>query len=488
MTAFLIFVTLLCGASLCFLDQDQVYVAAPLLSCVLIMVLMTCALWKKNGGLPILDIGFICALATFTYSVVPLISFWANGLQFEIHSDNRLLAYSLSPGEMGDFHWRHVLYLATLATSYLFFRKESQIPTGGLEYPDNSIRRAIVALFLVLWLYISLLQLVTGYRFNASYASDNYLENIRLLSYMPLVVTQISVKLYGALFLAKLALFLIVVQRCRDKFWLFVLFVGIASEAAYIFQLKGARSELFFLLMGITLMYHRSIAPLSLRFLVPSAALAFALFTFMGIYRGQMDVEETMMTLSQTPGWGLGVVGGEFETLLGTAYDVYQRVVLPGTELPWYIHLNDFTGILPPQQFVPFEKLAASEWYLRLIDASGLGVGYMWGVITQSLVGLDWIELILRGLLLGFILAKIYEWYARRKEDFLANIVYVYLCIRVYYTFRETTGALLTIIVWEILPFCALLMVFKGLFSGRRRSYPQSSCKRSRAVVATSVR
>jgi hypothetical protein len=466
-TAIILFITLLFCVTLPFLDQDQLHVAAPVFSCALIMVLMTCALWKKDGGIPVLDIGFICAAATLFYSVVPLIAFWANGFAFDSLSDARLSAYVLTAEEMGNFHWRHVLYLAAFATSYLLFRKPSHIDTGSVEYPSSSQRHAIVCLFLLFWSYFAILWATTGFSVRYSYESEGNLQFVQLISSMPLIVTQISVKLYGIFFLMKLALLFIVVQKCRARSWRLVLLIWIVSEVAYTFALKGARSELVFFFVAAALMYHRLVARLSLQFLLPAGALFFALFTFMGIYRGQMGFDETMVAIGQTQGGLLGV-GGEFESLFGTAYDVYQRVTLRGGEVPWYIYINDIITVLPPQQIVPFEKVAASEWYLRLIGASGLGCGFMWGVITQCLVGLDWTELFLRGFALGFILAKVHQWYDRRKQDFMANIVYIYLCINVYYTFRDTTGALLGFFVWQVLPFYGLLCMFSALFRSRR--------------------
>lgn len=460
--AIILVISLICGISLFFLDQDQLYLAPPILSCILVMLWLAYALWKKDSGIPVLDIGFICALATFVYSVVPLVAFWANGYRFDSLSDARLAAYVLTPEEIGNFHWRHVLYLAAFAASYLLFRKPSHIPTGGVEYPSSSQRNAVLCLFLLLWSYFTILWATTGFTVRYSYQEDGTLQFLQLISSMPLIVTQISVKLYGIFFLTKLALVFIVIQKCRAKSWRLVLLIWIVCEVVFTLELKGGRGELILFLIGAALMYHRLIAPLSLRFLLPAGALVFALFTFMGIYRSQTGFDETMVAIGETQGGFLGL-GGEFETLFGTAYDVYQRVVLMGGELPWYIYINDVSSVLPPQQILPFEKIAASEWYLRLIGISGAGTGFMWGVITQSIVGLDWIELIIRGSVLGFALAKIYDWYTRRQENFLANIVYIYLCIRVYYTFRDTTGALLTFIVWDVLPFCGLLLIFKIL-------------------------
>jgi hypothetical protein len=465
--AIILFIALLCCASLPFLDQEQMYVAGPLFSCLFVMVWMTHALWKKDGEIPVFDIGFICAVATLLYSVVPLIAFWANGFAFDSLSDARLSAYVLTAEEVGNFHWRHVLYLAAFATSYLLFRKTSHIPTGGVEYPGTAQRHAILCLFLLLWSYFTILWAATGFTTRYSYQADGNLQFVQLISSMPLILTQISVKLYGIFFLIKLALLFIVVQKCRAKSWRLVLLTWIVCEGVYTFELKGARNELVFFVVAAGLMYHRLVARLSLRFLLPAGALFFALFTFMGIYRSQIGFDETMVALGQTQGGFLGV-GGEFESLLGTAYDVYQRVALRGVQVPWYIYINDIITVLPPQQIMPFEKVSGSEWYLRLIDASGLGCGFMWGVITQCLVGFDWTELFLRGFALGFILAKVHQWYDRRKQDFMANIVYIYLCINVYYTFRDTTGALLGFVVWQVLPFYGLLFIFSPLFHSRR--------------------
>lgn len=150
----------------------------------------------------------------------------------------------------------------------------------------------------------------------------------------------------------------------------------------------------------------------------------------------------------------------EFQALLGTAYDVLQRKEA-GAVLPWYLYINDFITILPPQQLLPFEKVRASEWYLRELGISGTGVGLMWGVISQSIVGLDWIELALRGAILGYILARFHRWYLKHQSEFVATLLYMFFCLKVYYTFRDTTFSLLANLVWEFIPFY-LIMQYSG--------------------------
>lgn len=465
-------VGLVCCTALLFLGKEEMYIAVPLFSCVLIMGWATYGLWKKDGGAPVYDIGFICALATFIYSVAPLVNFWLGGLQFGHLSDLRLRLYSPSPEEMGIFHWRHVLYLGSFVASYVVFRKKVHIMVGKVQYPGKSLRNVVIFLFFVFWLYFLLLELITGFKFNVSYSPDEFLRNVDLWSMITLIVKQVSTKLFGVFLVAKLAILFMVIQKCNARRWRLILFLWIAYELLYTFQLKGARSELVFFLIGAALMYHRLIAPLSLRFLIPAGILFFLLFTFMGVYRGENSIADTISFISESEG-GAFSVSDEFQSLLGTEYDVYRRI--PQGRVPWNIYLNDIITVLPPQQLLPFEKVRASDWYLQIIGLSGTGIGLMWGVITQCIVGLDWIELFLRGFILGFILSKFHDWYIKRKERFLVNIAYIYLCIRVYYTFRDTTGSILSFVVWDLLPFYGLILVLKPLAEslGAKARFPK---------------
>ena len=59
--------------------------------------------------------------------------------------------------------------------------------------------------------------------------------------------------------------------------------------------------------------------------------------------------------------------------------------------------------IFIPSQFLPFEKLSLSQWYLKVIDQHGRGVGFMFGVISQGVVGGGWFELAVRAAITGAI-------------------------------------------------------------------------------------
>jgi len=451
----LVTVILLGGVILAFMQGDARLVVAPGFACAVIMLWLVMMLWDRDRIIPIFDAGVICGFATMVYTVYPLMNYWLGGFQFGFLSDNRLQLYSPTPMDMGLFHLRHVLYLFSFVVSYLLIRSKSPLATGNVVVPSRPERQIIFLSFALLTIYFLLLQLVTGVNYNSSYEEEGYFNNLAAFSNAPLLLLQVSGKLWGILFISKLALLFIVVNRCRQKRWLFVLLAWIAVEIIQALIIRGARTSLVLFLMAVVLYYHRMIKPFTIKCVILSGLSVFTLFIFLGFYRMYFDLAAFQLDLLEA-GSSIFSAGNEFQSLLGNAYDVLQRKE-EGVSLPWYLYLNDFITILPPQQLLPFEKVPASEWYLREIGLSETGLGLMWGVITQSIIGLDWIELAIRGGILGFLLGKLHSWYVRNQSSFLANLLYVYLCLRVYYTFRDTTFSLLANLIWEVIPFYLLL-------------------------------
>ena len=463
--------------ALSFMTDDERYVALPGFVCIVMVLWLWMTLWDRDQKIPFFDVGIFCALATLFYTVYPLVNYWVDGFQFGILSDNRLQSYSIQPIELGFFHFRHVLYLFSFILFYSVFRGRGSIEVRNVSTPSRSTKKIIVIYFLLLTGYFFILQLTTGVNFNTSYETDVYAKNMAAFASIPLLLMQISGKLDGILFIFKLALLFIIVSRYRKKKWRTILLVWILVEIVQVVYIKGARTGLVFFLMATALFYHRMIKYLSMKFLVTSGALLFILFISLGIYRQYTDIASLQTDLSQADA-GIFSVGNEFQSLLGTAYDVYQRKEA-GADLPWYLNINDIITILPPQQFMPFEKVGASEWYLREIGISGTGQGLMWGVVTQSIVGMDWLELALRGAILGYILARFHLWYLKHQSGFLETLLYIYFCLKVYYTFRDTTFSLLANLVWEVIPFFLLLRVGVAILSRGVSDQPSHIIARS---------
>lgn len=443
------------------MSANERYIAAPGLACFIIVVWLFLTLKSRDQQIPFIDAGMFCALATLAYTIYPLINFWVNGFQFGFLSDNRLVQYNPSSAEMGIFHIRHVLYLFSFVFFYSVFRCKGTVEVGKMKLPGGSTQLVVVLFFLFFTAYFLILQMATGINYNSSYDPEVFANRVSAFANTPLIILQISGKLGGILFLFKLGVLFIVISRCRQKKWFVILLIWIAVEIILTFAIKGSRTGLVLFLISTALFYHKIIKPLSVKFLITSGATLFVFFIFLGLYRAYIDFTSLQSDLSQAEG-GIFSRNNEFQSLLGTAYDV-SMMKKSGVNLPWYLYINDFMAILPPQQFLPFEKVSASEWYLRQIGKSGTGQGFMWGIISQAIVGLDWIELVIRGAILGFILARIHRWYIKHQSGFLETLLYIFLCIKVYYTFRDTTLSLLSNFVWEVIPFYILLRLGKSI-------------------------
>jgi len=442
---------------LVFVTSDERYVALPGFACLFMVLWLWMTLWDRDQRIPFFDIGIFCSFATLIYTVYPLINYWAGDMQFGEFSDSRLQSFKITPVELGLFHLRHIIYLLSFVVFYSCFRAKSVLIVGNVISPNPATRKGIILCFLAITAYLLFLQNISGVNTNVSYESNAMEQNLKNITNLPLVIVQITGKLVGILFLSKLGFLLIIFSRIKEGKWFFILPLWVLAELISAYLIKGARTESMLFFMSVLLLYHRMIKPFTMNKLFALSSLLLTLFIFSGIYRSYDSFRTLQIDFSQTQG-GIFSANNEFQSLLATAYDVMQRM-RNSDYFPFYLSFNDVIGVLPPQQICPFTKTTASEWYLQELGLSKTGLGFMWGVISQSIVGFGLWELFLRGAFLGYVLARFHNWYLKHQVEFLATVVYVYFCLKVYYTFRDTTGSLLSNLVWEIIPFLILLRI-----------------------------
>jgi hypothetical protein len=166
----------------------------------------------------------------------------------------------------------------------------------------------------------------------------------------------------------------------------------------------------------------------------------------------------------------LASANNEFQSIFATAYDLHRIKKSHGLEnIPVQLYVNDL--LMPvPQQLLPVKKIEPSQWYLDVRGLDGR-TGYMFGVIAQSVIGFGLLELALRGAAVGLLFAWAQRWYARRSSRFLPTLVYLWLCVWSYYTFRASTFYLLSPIINRLLPVVALIY-FGERLARRLRRHP----------------
>lgn len=430
---------------------DRRYVLAPLLAMATIVVWMLVRLWDVGGVLPVFEAGFLCAVATLAYSAIPLLNFMAGGNRFTVTSDGRLFRLDPTPLEAGSFAVRHVLYLFALCVVYVWARGKKSAGLVRMHPPTRATQIMIVILFGVFALYLLITTTRTGGVEGASYGE---MISASLESRLPLVVRQINHYIQGMAFVFKLAVLIILMSRCRSKRWLSVVGLWLFAEVAFSSTRMGGRTGTALLVLAAGLLYHRLVRPVPLTVAVPGAVVFLAGFLAYGYIRdGGVEaikgVDRETAVFSQS---------NEFQALFGTALDVLTMKELGSLNVPWQVRVNDIIGLFPPQQLLPFAKFDAATWYMTLIEDTPSGSGYMWGVVAQSIVGFDWVELAVRGAMLGLILARVHRWYIKRSARFLPNLFYLWLCLWSYYTFRDTTFSLLSRLIYEVTPAFLLIL------------------------------
>jgi len=164
----------------------------------------------------------------------------------------------------------------------------------------------------------------------------------------------------------------------------------------------------------------------------------------------------------------------EFQACFATSFDLYKMVEANAVSIPWSLHLADLLRVFP-SQIVPF-KVDPPEWYLQQKDLAGTGVGFAYGLISETVVGLGYPHLVALGFFLAFIFGRIHRYYLSNNQDPLVLIVYVWFCVKAYSFFRISSFCFLGYFVYGVVPF---LMVDKLV---RRKSKRVAGLGNARAA------
>jgi hypothetical protein len=449
-----VFVAVASALSLPLFSSEQRHVALPILLIVNIAVFLLSSLWGRGREqpVPLFELGTVYGAALTLYSLVPLLNYLLAGMTWTRLSDNRLLAYDTLPAEVGRFGWNYVVYFLSFAVAYLCARDQSASQKRTVVISDSPPLVIIALPLLALVAYFYLLNVFFGVDANPSYSKSS--DNLLNLKRLPLVVYQVSSHLRGMLLIFKMALVVLLFERWESKRWRAILCLWLALETVYTIFNMGARFETALLLLSALLCYHRLIKPIKLSHAFALGILFIAGFQLLGMartYALKGDKPVPPITFRSVVS-----ATSEFQSIFATAYDL-DRMKKTGQleNIPAQLYFSDF--LMPvPQQLLPMEKIEPAQWYLDLKDFNDQ-TGYMFGVVAQSVIGFGLLELLLRGALIGVLFAWAQRWYTRRSSRFLPTLLYVWLCVWSYYTFRASTFYLLSPIIYRVLPFVALI-------------------------------
>lgn len=297
-------------------------------------------------------------------------------------------------------------------------------------------------------MYLGLLQYFFDFTYDPSYSGVTLETVAAAAARIPFLIRQVSHNVFAMLLILKVFVLIWLMSRWPDWKWRAALLSWLLLEGVATVNRMGARTYFVTLVMAGALLYHRLVKPLAfaraalLMALILGGALVYGLSRDLG--GGLAGLSTVANTTSSR--WA---TMNEFQALYGISYDLHARKEA-GTlgPIPWQIYANDIIQLVP-SQMLPFTKADSCLGY-PVVD--GIGLGCVLGVISQAVVGLDWLELALRGVVLGFVFALIHRWYARRQDEYWTTAFYLCLCLWCYYTFRGSTFFFVYYIVYRFLP------------------------------------
>lgn len=432
--------------------EENMPVLLPAAAIIVVFAAFVAEMQRRTPGEPVLfDLGVVFAAVVTVYAMYPLLTFIVNGLTYT-ESNNRLYQAMPTPEEVGKIAWYYWIFLTSFAIAYLVTRGGTRRSEGWA--PKRLGRESIIA-FVLLFVIAKVFLWGVGIFYDITY--ESYSESYLIFGRLPLIIGQIAGRLGGVIRVLNMALLLALFQDYRKYRW--IIWTWLGAQVAATFLYLGARTEAVLLVFSATIMYHYLVKPIRWGPALCGALVAMILFLIAGDLRSAVGREQTAKPLNVLAS------NSEFEELFANAHDLDRRKLDGDIEpLPATFHFADFLSIVP-QQVLPFQKVQASTWYVETYYPAvrEAGGGMAFGVISESIVGLGMPELVLRGALVGWLLALFARRLSLRRPTAWSFLFHIWLITGCYQILRYTTFSMLPMFVWGFVPVYVFAKVVGAL-------------------------
>jgi len=240
-------------------------------------------LWKRDRIVPLFELGTLFVIACVLYTLIPVLGFISNNLEYTSMSSIELNELSPSAKELEPFVWRYVIFDVSFALIYLWYRGNKLKVKNISKFPVKG------SFFSILILIVSteLLFLVFGLSTRSSY--DKIADVYDYAANMSLIQQQIFGHLFGIALAFKIYFIVLVVSKSRLENRKRILFICLFSIIAIYFTYMGSRTETVVLLVTCGLLYHRLVKPVS--FIIAALGSIFLILGFLmiGLMRAGSD-------------------------------------------------------------------------------------------------------------------------------------------------------------------------------------------------------
>lgn len=438
----------------------------PIVAIVAALLLYFAVQIRREGHLPIFEAATFFVLAVGAYSIVPLAQFIAGGMEVGPLGDNRIVVYAPTPQEYGGFAWRHVTLIWAFVLAYLPLRGRRLFPLRRPVAPPPATIGVILVMMLALAAWFLFLRLYSG---PAVPVHEGGTGTVGVA--LPHIVLQLTNVLNSSRLILKQCLVMILLLRWHRRAYRWTLIGWIIVEVVMTVAALESRAGTVVLLLTCVVGYHLLVRPLRVaRAMAIGAALLLAFLAY-GVAR---DAGSGTSTADRR---AIMSAATEFQIVYGTAYDLYRKREnreLP--DIPPQLFFADLYRLVP-SQLLPFYKWDPSEWYLEVRDLRGTGQGMMFGIIAQAVTGFDYVELLLRALLLAAFYAFAHRMYRRYSTSYWTTMAYLFLLTWAYYVVRSTSFEFFYRLVYYFLPTWASVKVLTVVVTQVRKPFRRAAVR-----------
>lgn len=402
-------------------------------------------LWrlKFSGRLSFADPGIFFMFVICVYTAIPMLTFEYYDYTFGPKTDTRLYHIVLDQGLVADVWLCSSLAMAGFGAAYLALRAPRM---GAL--PKTMPKGAIGAL----WVGLAIAVIINIIAFLGRGGSGDYADEYLFFRTLPVWVVQV-INILSMMF--QVSVFGLFAYYLAAKRMLVAWSLLIASLAFFAVT-TDSRSLLVIVAGGFFILRDHLIKRFSPTMLAVLAVLGLATFLALGFIR------EGELAISDIAG------RNEFVAVFVTALDVQQLYITGSTlDMNTSLLVGDLVRLIP-QQLLGFEKIDPATWYVANFYPyyAESGGGLAFGMVSESVLGGGGFVALVRGLALGGLIASSINFLSRRASIWRL-IVYVWLFINVYQSFRDTTFSLVGRFAFQFAPGLLLVILLSQLLALR---------------------
>jgi len=359
----------------------------------ILSILASLAIYKlaKTGmsAIPVDDVAVLTVLCMGLYTILPVISWLAQGGQYVIPV-GRLYAMQPTISEVFELTLLGVVPIFGVLVVYSFQRTTlAKLNVKPLPTYNWWISKKLLFICVAIVISSYVFQSAIKFSFGMSNA-ESYTDTYAQYASLPGGVGQLLQLAGTALSVSMLVVITAIIMRWNTggKQWFIIMTVFMLLS----FEVGFSRTKLFYFILLTFLLYHMFVQP------VTSFGKAFFFFflvlgsfLLLGL-RGDGLVSFAALPL------------GEFDTIWGNGVHLLRETNEGSLNVPWAAFLNE-VFIFIPSQFLPYEKIDMPNWYLDTYypEFKDKGGGLMFGTIPQAIIGFGLAESFLRGVIVGLL-------------------------------------------------------------------------------------